>query len=177
MSPGESFLEQPVRSLQTMLRVLGESKGRELTLIPDGIYGPQTMASVMEFQRESGLTPTGITDQPTWDALVAAYEPALIYVSEAQPVEVILNPNQVIRAGEQHPHVYLVQGMLLALSQAFESVSEPALTGVLDLPTQQSLSSFQQLNRLPTTGELDKITWKQLALQYPLAVTLLTQKE
>lgn len=176
MKPETLFTGRPIRSLQTMLRVLGESKGREVTLIPDGIYGPQTMAAVTDFQRESGLPPTGVADQATWEAVVAAYEPALIYVSEAQPVEVILNANQTIRGGRRHPHVYLVQSMLIVLSEAFESISEPSMTGILDLPTRESLASFQQLSRLPATGELDKITWKQLALQYPLAVNLLTQR-
>ena len=81
MKPEAFFIGRPVRSLQTMLRVLGESKGREVMLIPDGIYGPQTMAAVTDFQRQAGLPPTGIADQATWEAVVAAYEPALIYIS------------------------------------------------------------------------------------------------
>ena len=52
MKPETFFTGRPIRSLQTMLRVLGESKGREVTLIPDGIYGPQTMAAVTDFQRQ-----------------------------------------------------------------------------------------------------------------------------
>ena len=31
------------------------------------------------------------------------------------------------------------------------------------------LATFQSLSGLPMTGELDKITWKQLALHFPLA--------
>ena len=46
MRPGESFVGQPIRSLQTMLRVLGESDRKYQRLIPDGIYGPQTIAAV-----------------------------------------------------------------------------------------------------------------------------------
>ena len=34
---------------------------------------------------------------------------------------------------------------------------------------QASIEAFQSLSGLPQTGELDKITWKQLALHYPLA--------
>ena len=40
MRPAESFIEQPVRSLQTMLRVLAEDDQRLPTVVPDGIYGP-----------------------------------------------------------------------------------------------------------------------------------------
>ena len=39
MKPTESLLGQPIRSLQTMLRVLAENVDEYKTLIPDGIYG------------------------------------------------------------------------------------------------------------------------------------------
>ena len=78
MRPGESFVGQPVRSLQTMLRVVAQTEDAQPSLIPDGIYGPQTTAAVSAFQRNRGLPATGVTDQATWDAIVAAYEPALI---------------------------------------------------------------------------------------------------
>lgn len=174
MKPDIFFVGRPIRSLQTMLRVIGKQNELETTVVPDGIYGQQTMEAVTRFQRSVGLPPTGVADQTTWDAIVQAYQPALIYVGEAQSVDVVLNPNQVIRKNESHPHLYLVQSMLIVLSQAFGSIPAPSVTGILDIPTGESLSAFQVLNRLPSTGELDKITWKHLALQYPVAVNLLT---
>ena len=66
MRPGESFVEQPVRSLQTMLRVIAEDDSRLPTVIPDGIYGPTTMQAVSAFQRQYELPVTGITDQATY---------------------------------------------------------------------------------------------------------------
>ena len=177
MKPENIFLGRPVRSLQTMLRVIGESQNQALTVVPDGIYGNQTRNAVTAFQRQSGLPATGVADQTTWEAVVRAYEPALIYVSEAQPVEVILNPNEVLRAGSTHPHMYMVQSILVVLSQAYGSIPAPSVSGVLDIPTAESLSAFQQLNQLPVTGELDKVTWKSLALQYPAAINLLTSAD
>ena len=176
MRPNESFVGQPVRSLQTMLRMIAEQDGQSPSVVPDGIYGPNTVAAVTAFQRRHGLPATGVADQNTWDAIVSVYEPALILVDEAQPIEVILNPNEVIRKGQFHPNLYLAQAMLTALSQLYGSISRPGITGTLDLPTEESLAGFQELSRLPRTGELDKITWKHLALQYPLAATLLLQQ-
>lgn len=177
MRPPESFIAQPVRSLQTMLRVIAESDPTQPSVIPDGIYGQNTVAAVSAFQRRKGLPVTGMADQTTWDSIVAEYEPALILVGEARPIEVILDPNQVIRRGEQHPNVYLAQGMLVVLSQAYGSIPEPSFSGILDLPTSNSLSAFQVLSLLPSTGELDKITWNALAAQYPLASRLITYPE
>ncbi len=176
MKPNESFVGQPVRSLQTMLRTIAQTEEAQPSLIPDGIYGAQTRAAVTAFQRSRGLPATGVTDQDTWEAIVAAYEPALILVDEAEPIAVIFEPNEVIVAGQQHPNLYLAQGMLVVLSQVYGSITRPGLTGVLDIPTGESISSFQQLNNLPVTGQLDRITWKNLALHYPMAANLANQQ-
>lgn len=169
MRPAESFIGQPIRSLQTMLRVIAENDPRHVSVIPDGIYGPETMRSVSAFQRMHGLPVTGVTDQATWEAIVAVYEPALIEQDEAEALFLILNPGQVIRKGERHPHLYLVQGILAVLSQVYDSIGQPSMNGLLDEPTADSLASFQYLSGLPSTGNLDKTTWKHLVTQYPLA--------
>lgn len=172
MRPPESFIGQPIRSLQTMLRTIAEDDPAHKTLVPDGIYGPETVTAVSLFQRLHGLSPTGVTDLDTWEAIVAAYEPALIRRDSAYPLDIILNPGQVIRRGERHPHLYLVQSMLTVLSEVYRSVSQPSRNGILDDATADSLASFQMLSNLPMTGHLDKITWKHLALHYPLAANL-----
>jgi len=172
MRPAESFLGQPIRSLQTMLRVLAEDSPQYLSVIPDGIYGPETMAAVTNFQRIHGLSPTGITDQETWEAVVGEYEPAVIRRSSAHPLHIILNPGQVIRKGERHPHIYLVQALLAVLADTWESIAKPESTGILDEATSDALASFQMLSGLPMTGHLDKQTWKHLTLHYPLAANL-----
>ena len=169
MRPDESFIHQPVRSIQTMLRVLSERDAQYQSIIPDGIYGPATVSAVSNFQRIHGLPVTGITDQFTLETIAAAYEPALIHVTEAQPLEIILNPNEVIRRGDSSPYLYSAQAVLTVLSEAYSSIGKPAQTGILDESTADALSSFQSLSGLPMTGELDKITWKQLALHFPLA--------
>lgn len=177
MRPAESFIGQPIRSLQTMLRVLAEESGDYIPVIPDGIYGPETMRAVTVFQRKHGLAPTGLTDQDTWEAIVTEYEPALIRLDSAHPLYILLNPSQVIRKGERHPHIYLVQAMLKVLAEIYESIGMPGSTGILDDATADSLASFQQLSRLPMTGHLDKETWKHLALHYPLAANLQIQTD
>lgn len=172
MRPDESFIQQPVRSLQTMLRVLAEQDDRYMTVVPDGIYGQTTVAAVSNFQRIHGLPATGITDQDTWETIVAEYEPALVLIAEAQPVEIILNPNEVLRRGDKSPYLRVAQALLWVLSETYGSIGRPGQNGVLDAATADSLSSFQAVSGLPMTGELDKITWQQLALHFPLAANL-----
>jgi len=175
MRPNESFVGQPVRGLQTMLRVIAEHDNRQPSVIPDGIYGSNTVSAVSAFQRRAGLPVTGIADQDTWEAIVANYEVALVQVDEAQPLHIILNPGQTIRRGEQHPNIYLVQAILTVLAQVYSSITPPSMSGIVDIATSDALSSFQALNMLPVTGELDKQTWKHLALHYPMSANILTR--
>jgi len=172
MRKPESFIGQPIRSLQTMLRVIAENDPAHERIIPDGIYGPETMSAVSTLQRLHGLPITGVADNRTWDTVVELYAQALIQQDEAYPLHIILNPGQVIRSGERHPHLRLVQAMLQVLSEVYESIGWPEVTGILDAATTDALASFQSLSALPMTGNLDKHTWKHLALQYPLAANL-----
>ena len=172
MRPTDSFVSQPIRSLQTMLRVIGEDDPTLPSVIPDGIYGQETIQAVSAFQRKKALPMTGITDQRTWDAIVAAYEPALTRVGKAEPIEIIMDPGKVYRRGDSSPYLYLMQSMLLFLSQLHPQIDTPSHSGTLDDPTAQALAGFQVLAGLPPTGELDKITWKYLVNHFTLNANL-----
>lgn len=172
MRPDETLVAQPIRSLQTMLRVLSEHDSQYASIIPDGIYGQSTVNAVSSFQRNHGIPVTGITDQNTWEQIAAAYEDALIHVTEAEPIQVILNPNEVLRRGDESPYLYVAQALLTVLSDRYGSIGRPNQSGILDELTADALASFQLLAGLPMTGELDKITWKHLALHFPLAANL-----
>lgn len=168
MRPSESFVGQPIRSLQTMLRVLAEDDRTLPTVVPDGVYGPETITAVSAFQRRVGLPVTGIANQETWEAIVAAYEPALIRVDKAAPIEIIMDPGKVYRRGDSSANLYLLQAMLAFLSLDHSDILAPGQNGVLDSPTAEALAAFQLLAGLPPTGELDKITWKYLVNHFTL---------
>ena len=168
MRPNESFVGQSIRSLQTMLRVIAEADGNIPSVIPDGIYGQRTMNAVSTFQRVYGLPVTGITDQSTWEQIVAVYEPALVRTGKAEPIEIIFEPNQVFRLGDRSPYLYLLQGMLIALSDAYPTIDPPESTGTIDATTAAGLAGFQALAGLPPTGELDRLTWKYLVHHFTL---------
>lgn len=168
MKPAESFIAQPVRSLQTMLRVIAEDNPELPTIIPDGIYGQETIYAVSAFQQYYGLPITGVTNQATWDEIVKVYESAVIRADPAEPIQIIMDPGQVFLLGENNPYIFLVQSLLIQLSIDAPTINRPEHTGVLDEKTAQSLSDFQKISGLPITGELDKITWKHLVKQFTL---------
>lgn len=172
MRPPESFINQPVRSLQTMLRILAEDDPSLGKVIPDGFYGPQTRNAVHMFQRSRGIPATGVADLQTWERITSEHEPALVRLSPAEPLQILFDPGEVIRRGDDRVELYLIQAVLVAISEAYESVSRPEMTGILDEATADSIATFQYLAGLSQTGELDKVTWKQLARHYPLATNL-----
>ena len=66
----EDYINRPVRSLQTMLRVLSTIFPALLNVNPDGIYGESTKNAVSAFQRFAHLPATGIAETETWNAHV-----------------------------------------------------------------------------------------------------------
>lgn len=171
MRPPCSFIGQPIRSLQTMLQIISEVDSNYPRLIPDGVYGPDTSGAVSFFQREHALPATGVTDQQTWDMIVDTYEKILPEVDAAVPVEIEWNSAEVITKGTKHPYMSLAQCMLNEIGRQYGCYGEVEICGALDDATADALSCFQDLCGLPANGNLDKTTWKNLTLHYPLALS------
>lgn len=169
MKPEESFVGQPIRSLQTMLRTIAQVEPRQPSVIPDGIYSKQTSDAVSAFQRRKGLPVTGVTDNRTHEAIVKEFEGAVIETEPAQPIQITLNPGQVFSRGDEHHLLYLVQALLVIFSMTHGRIPMPELTGILDDDTAQSILAFQIFSDLEPTGKLDKQTWKHLSLQFSQA--------
>lgn len=168
MRPAESFLDQPIRSLQTMLRVISKKDPAIPLVIPDGIYGQDTMRAVTAFQQLYSIPVTGIADQQTWEAIIKEYDLAVIEIDKAQPIEVLLEPGQILRAGDSDPYVYLLQSMLTVLAQTHDTITAPSHSGFMDPQTVEALRTFQTIARLNESGEADRNTWKHLVHQFTL---------
>lgn len=166
MKPGESFVGQPIRSLQTMLRTIAQVDPNQITVIPDGVYTSQTAAAVRSFQENNALPVTGTADQDTWDRIVSVYRPARVETDPAQPVFITLNPGQSFGPGQRHHHIYLTQAMLTVLAEAYPGLAAVPITGVYDPQTEEAVRTVQQFSGLEPTGILDKQTWKALVLHY-----------
>ncbi len=152
----------PITDLQTMLRTLVP----EQALGRDGIYGPETRDAVKAFQRRNNLPESGIADSETWDAIVDAFRRQEVLRAPAEPLQIVLQPYQVIPLGSDNLHVFLVQGMLNALGGLYLELPLLASTGILDEPTAKALRFIQNRSGLEETGELDKQTWRNLTHQY-----------
>ncbi len=88
------YVGRPVESMQTMLRFAAEGNNRLLPVVPDGVFGPNTMAAVTAFQRYYGLPATGVMNGATWERLVQTYQAQLVQQAPAEAMQPILNPSR-----------------------------------------------------------------------------------
>ena len=152
----------PITDLQEMLRLIDP----DTKLSYDGHYGPETERDVRNFQRKNGLKESGVADFETWEAIRKAYKTQQILLGQAEPLRIILHPNQVIGRGSDNLHLYLIQALLTALRQLYLDVPPLRITGVLDEPTARAIGWFQARAGLPQSGDVDKLTWRQLVHEY-----------
>lgn len=156
----------PIADLQEMLRVVF----RNSPLAKDGHFGEDTRRAVLTFQRENGLPTTGVADQPTWEAIRRAYRHHLTEQEQAEPLQIVLQPYQIIGPGSDNAHIPLIQALFIALGKFYPDVPPVEVTGILDTPTQRAIRWFQELAGLPQNGSIDRGTWKNLAHHYRLTV-------
>lgn len=165
----EDYIGLPIRSLQTMLRVLSVADSRYRLVVPDGVYGEQTAAAVSEFQRLSGLPVTSVTDQQTWNRIVDVFTRLRATVLPAPPLSIVWQPRQTIRPGEKNHHLYLIQSMLLAVSKFYAAMPPAGVTGEHDAASVAATSWLQEKAGLTADGVIDQTTWLYLGRLYRIS--------
>ena len=162
---------QNIRILQKMLQLISSVTGEIPTVIPDGIYGTQTLESVRRFQRAAELPVTGKVDEPTWERISRVYLLLLPQSQEPAALRIILKKDGYIDAGNGSAHTYLLQAILQALSAYYVNLPEVGeVSGIYNRKTEESVKVFQRCCRLPETGKVDRNTWNLLVSFYRLTV-------
>ncbi len=169
MRKPEFYLNNPVISLQTMLRQISDVDPRILPVIPDGLFGPSTYGAVRSFQEAYGLPVTGQVDQQTWNSITDAHSLAL---AQRKPpvIELFWSLGSSIQPGEQNAHLYLVQAMLTVLSHYYPALTAPPIDGILNPTTAEDLKWIQAGAAIPKTGVLNTLTWNALGSLYRVTV-------
>ena len=139
-------LGAPVFDLQSMLRSISSGNTNILPVIPDGIYGPNTYASVQSFQAFFGLEPTGTADYITWNKIVSEYEnilqPVPLYPIEYKPTL-------------SKPELSILQVKLKHLESMYLSGNTISSSGEYDKATIELLKQIQHLSGLHESGYAD----------------------
>lgn len=154
-----------VATLQFMLHVLSRQNPSISAPIVDGRFGEETLEAVMTFQREHGLPVTGIVDDETWNAVVAAHEGVSAQALRPRPANLYPHSSHVILPGESSVHLFPIQGMLSALSHSFENILPSHADGTLSGQTLANIQTIQQHAGLQQDS-LDHDLWDILVRLY-----------
>lgn len=151
-----------IREIQQMLYLISLHNFAVSGVIPDGIYGSETVSSVRSFQQYYGLQVNGEVNSATWLKITEVYRS----YSDAVPVPIQAFPTEpgtVLHKGAGCFSVWIAQAILLGLSEKYENIPPCHVTGTLDAETHLALQPFQKLCTLPVTGCIDCTTWNMLA--------------
>ena len=155
-----------IYELQSFLRYISQFEKQIPSVVPDGIYGPETKKAVMAFQRLNGLPPTGEADLKTWTQIVARYDQ--LKLQNILPRWISGYPPEVphLKEGDDFEEIYLLQIMLRRMAKIFKNVSMPDLTGIYDEKTSKAVEDFAKLYGKKSNGKVDRELWNILADTY-----------
>ena len=136
----------------------------------DGIFGPQTEASVRAFQQIFGLTPDGIVGPSTWYEVVRLYT-GVNSLSELrsqgqQFYAISWSPPNALQVGDTGDQVRFLQYMLSVLSYYIASIPPVSVDGIFGQATRAAVLAAQRRFGLPETGAVDTATWDSIYDQY-----------
>lgn len=163
--------DSPIHNLQVFLRTISNKYSEIPSVIPDGVYGDSTKAAVSAFQEKFLLNSTGVTDNSTWDSIINVYKE--IEEELSFPVSARVFPEIGLREDNNSyiPTIYVIQTMLLALSEKFSNIPAPSVNGILDSATTEAVKALQISSGLNPDGNITKIFWNYLSVIYETFVS------
>jgi len=159
---GENVLQ-----LQFLLNYISEFYPEVPGVIKDSVFGADTRAAVIEFQRRFNLATDGVVGPITWNKLYAVYrgitESAPIPPSPVPPPGTLPPyPGTLIRQGSTGQNVRLIQNALNTIGRVYTSIPPLAVDGVFGPITQSAVVAFQREFVLTPDGIVGPITWGKL---------------
>lgn len=153
----EPLVGEPIRSLQTFLRKISNSRDIP-TVVPDGIYGGSTTASVQGFQQLYGLPVTGEADFDTWNKIIEVLDE--VNRETSPPKRLLIFPEEayIIEADTEDELLFVLQATMKAISDNVENVPPLHITGVHDAESVEAVKNIQKLAGIEESGAINKET-------------------
>jgi peptidoglycan hydrolase-like protein with peptidoglycan-binding domain len=137
-----------VRQLQEGLVSLGYLSAQDMATGP-GVFGPRTEAALKRLQSSSGLSPTGVYEASTRQALTQALTPTT-------PTDPSL-PAAGMRRGNEGGNVLQLQNSLVQLGYLTQTQVNTG-PGIFGGQTEAAVKALQVRNGLSATGVFDEAT-------------------
>lgn len=161
---------RPIYNLQRFLRTIATVRQNIPTVIPDGIFGDDTRASVTEFQKIYGLEQTGTVNNETWDSIVEEYRKARVDVDLPQSIHLFLTEDFAAEKGQTHPRLLTLQAILYTMALRFGNIPIVSLNGIYDEATISAVTALRVLFGMNEDGGVDNEFWRHLTIAYESSV-------
>ncbi|MBR6530278.1 MAG: peptidoglycan-binding protein, partial [Clostridia bacterium] len=136
----------------------------------DGVFGPNTQASVRAFQRIAGLSADGIVGRATWYAVnlyyVAVKKLAELASEGELPVYNDFRFPGTLRRGSRGTSVQTVQFFLNTLAAYNPEIPAIRIDGVYGEATVRAVGAAQNFFGIPADGIVGPQTWENLVDAY-----------
>ncbi len=163
----EGMVGNEVKTLQYYLDIIGYFNPGVPLVTMDGIFGPKTKDSVIEFQKIYGLTPDGIVGKDTWLKLDSIYkETAKSTAPYLFGKEIELYPGYTLKLGLENEDVKHLQTYLEKIAEANPSIPKVEVSGVFDQTTKDAVQAIQKQYSLPINGNVGALTWGRIIQEY-----------
>ena len=156
-----------VQLVQYFLNVLSAYYDTIPTVDIDGILGPNTRKSLIEFQKTMQLPVTGILDDQTWTTM---YNSIMGILKTLPPSAIalpsLIYPNIVYSISSEGPGVYVIQQYLTYISTFITDIPQVVPNGKFSPSTQAAVIAFQKHFGLTPDGIVGKTTWDKIVEVY-----------
>ena len=146
--------------MEFYLQRISEALGNNVVPRPriNGVYDIDTRDAVSAFQRYYGLSPTGVINESTWNAIVRVY-----YDLPGQTLPGIRSyPGTPVRYGDRGNNVSYVQTALNFISREATEIPPVETDGIFGNITRNAVKTFQKFYGLDQDGIVGPITWNKL---------------
>ena len=165
-------MDDAVYEVQSYLRNIGRLDSDISRVVPDGIFAEEATEAVKSFQKKYGLNETGIIDYELWELIKEKNSEAVFIASEPNQIVAITNEDLPLKKGMDNSLVYTLHLMLNNASKRYENFTPLPLQSLFDEDTEREVRRWQRVISHTESGEVDKVTWNNLAEFYLLPVPL-----
>lgn len=151
-----------INEIQQYLRTISFYNGAVPRIIPDGVYGIETINAVKAFQKAYGLPVTGDVDESTWNKLAGEYIKALEFISEPMGIQPFPNNGNSLSLGSSGAAVIMLQAILSELSSSFANIRPTDITGHFNKGNENTVKFMQTVWGMPPSGEVDIHLWNRI---------------
>lgn len=159
-----------VRTLQIRLnRISTNFPAIPKIILDDGVFGDDTEAAVLEFQRVFGLTEDGIVGKSTWYTVQNIYNSVKRLSeldSEGLTLGEVSRQYELLRPGDSGIAVGNLQYYLSYLSRFYPSIPAVDVDGIFGENTRQAVIAAQRTFDIPADGVVGRQTWNTVYRAY-----------